>query len=69
MWKEKTICEHEVGCLRRSSGCKMQKKLNQAMDNAYRINPKKRLWGSRLSILCLLGDQWRAPILADSSHT
>ena len=29
----------------------------------------KRLWGSRLSILCLLGDQWKALILPDSPPT
>ena len=27
------------------------------------------LWGSRLSILCLLGDQWRALILPNSPYT
>ena len=29
----------------------------------------KKLWGSRLSILCLLGDQWKALILPDSPPT
>ena len=29
----------------------------------------KGLWGSRLSILCLLGDQWKALILPDSPPT
>ena len=30
------------------------------------VYPKKKLWGSRLSILRLLGDHWRAPILSDA---
>ena len=37
---------------------RMKNGLSETMDNAYLINPKKGLWGSRLSILCLLGDQF-----------
>ena len=46
-------------------GMQNAKELNKAMDNAYPINPKNTL-GCRLSILCLLGDQWRSLILPDS---
>ena len=57
----------------------MPKKLNETMGNDYLImRPRpitltyKKHWGPRLSILCLLGDQWgraRAPNLRPSPPT
>ena len=68
------LCENEAESIQSGDGyvaqedAKCKKKLNKAMDSVYPINPKKTL-GSRLSILCLLGDQWKALIFPDSPPT
>ena len=68
------LCENEAESIQSGDGyvaqedAKWKKNSTRQWTMPTRLTLKK-LWGSRLSILCLLGNQWKALILPDSPPT